>query len=130
MRIFRGKDSKTWRYGNIVQITDEKGIKYYILWEKLSPPIRRFKAEVKEETIGQCIDMIDKNKKLIFEGDIIKVTFTDSKGETKINRLIVDKFNNWEIIGRIELANEVEVIGNTIDNPELTIEVKNKEKKE
>lgn len=77
--------------------------------------------EVDEHTICQCTGLRDKNGKLIWENDIVKIN------NSKMNALIT--FRDFEIIctipsekyykHRLEYDTEYEVIGNTFDNPEL-----------
>ena len=77
--------------------------------------------EIYTSTICQCTGLRDKNGKLIWENDIVKIN--NSKGNTVIT------FRNFEIIctipnekyykHRLEYDTEYEVIGNIFDNPEL-----------
>lgn len=87
--------------------------------------------EVIPETVGQYTGLIDKNDKRIFEGDIVKVTYTSSDGETRTETTLVkyDEIDccfypmRWN--ERCEWCDysteikEIEVIGNIHDNPEL-----------
>ena len=80
-----------------------------------------FAYEVRPDTICQCTGREDKNGKLIWENDIVKIN------NSKVNTVIA--FRDFEIIctipnekyykHRLEYDTEYEVIGNTFDNPEL-----------
>lgn len=77
--------------------------------------------EVDPETVCQCTGGKDKNSKLIWENDIVKIN------NSKVNTVIT--FRDFEIIctipnekyykHRLEYDTEYEVIGNIFDNPEL-----------
>lgn len=77
--------------------------------------------EVDPSTISKCTGLKDKNDKLIWENDIVKIN------NSEVNTIVT--FRDFEIIctiprgkyykHRLEYDMEYEVIGNIFDNPEL-----------
>lgn len=126
--LFRGKrkDNGEWAYGNYA-VTDNNGKQHFIFQNKA------FEFEVDPETVGQYTGITDDNGKKIFEGDILGVTNDDPDYDyiTKVyldcDTLCVDvqgqDYDYTSIGFAIEIwddeCDQVEIIGNIHDNPEL-----------
>lgn len=131
--LFRGKrkDNSEWVYGNYA-VTDNNGKQHFIFQNKA------FEFDVVPETVGQYTGITDDNGKKIFEGDILGITNDDPDYDyiTKVyldcDTLCVDvqgqDYDYTSIGFAIEIwddeCDQVEVIGNIYDNPEL-LEVRN-----
>lgn len=126
--LFRGKDENdVWQHGFYCAFNDESyriysGFAetdcgdYYPDWDEVNP-----------ETVGQYTGLTDKNGKKIFEGDIVRLVYN---GNEHIYQVVYDvtELDFKATNGREEYGNnfqyptcceEVEVIGNIYDNPEL-----------
>lgn len=142
--LFRGKSKSInkgrWIYGSFVEDTDlntccirDRSLVYEL---------------VDRETVGQYTGLTDKNGKMIFEGDIVKVTYTEKRQyqgvayddkhscveeifyseesacfmlKIKLRDISMYRpLHNFENLAMIE---SIEVIGNIYDNPELMMEV-------
>lgn len=116
--LFRGKrkDNGEWVEGYLYGIWERR----YILWG-MTNDIPNM-VEVDQETVCQCTGLQDKNGELIWENDIVIVPsdeepclleWEDGDGcwSMKQDGTVYTFDNFW--------SNEVEVIGNTFDNPEL-----------
>lgn len=126
--LFRGKrkDNGEWVYGNYA-VTDNNEKQHFIFQNKA------FEFEVVPETVGQYTGITDDNGKKIFEGDILGVTNDDTDYDyiTKVyldcDTLCVDvqgqDYDYTSIGFAIEIwddeCDQVEIIGNIYDNPEL-----------
>ena len=82
-------------------------------------------AAVDVDTIGGCMEVKDKNGQFIFEGDIVKGfnTFHDREEtyvvrHTVVGLMLCECGNEWHP----EHIEQMEVIGNLWDNPELCTE--------
>lgn len=122
--LFKAKfdDSDRWVKGQLVEVNDT----YLIIPNHASKILAGWFStsniiEVKKDTICRYTGREDKNGKLIWENDIVKIN------NSKVNTLIT--FRDFEIIctipnekyykHRLEYDTEYEVIGNKFDNPEL-----------
>ena len=117
--LFRGKriDNGEWVEGYLYGIWERR----YILWGMINDIPNM--AEVDPETVCQCTAMPDKNKKLVFEHDIV----WDSD-ERAFYEII---WNQEDMCWNVEDADghksefkecygsTIEVNGNRFDNPEL-----------
>lgn len=111
-------DNREWVVGGLVRYGFTGKEKYYIVPAYASD---LYAIEIDTSTICRCIGSQDKNGKLIYENDIVKIN--NSKGNVLIT------FRDFEIIctipnekyykHRLEYDTEYEVIGNIFDNPEL-----------
>jgi uncharacterized phage protein (TIGR01671 family) len=126
--LFRGKrkDNGEWVYGNYA-FTDNNEKQHFIFKNKA------FEFEVDPKTVGQYTGITDDNEKKIFEGDILGVTNDDPDYDyiTKVyldcDTLCVDvqgqDYDYTSIGFAIEIwddeCDQVEIIGNIYDSPEL-----------
>lgn len=123
--LCRGKRSDTgeWVEGFPFLVND---VSYILPHHNTGQPIHvdnllSTSVEVSKATSCQCTGLKDKNGKLIWENDIVKIN------NSKVNTVIT--FRDFEIIctipnekyykHRLEYDTEYEVIGNIFDNPEL-----------
>ena len=128
--LFRGKrlDNGEWIQGDIVQFPVH-GVVRIVEQESSYKD-----AEVDSDTVGQFTGLTDKNGRKIFEGDIIHLEYSQvffggeyfgeytAEVSYKEGCFITDGINNGDEI-ETPLSgfdnDEVEIIGNIHDNPEL-----------
>lgn len=133
----KGLCKDIWYYGNFVEC--KRNLTYQIV--NLDEDEMDFSHYVKKETVGQYTGFKDKNDKKIFEGDIViahyffqnydPITLGVFEDEDEITGEIIFDLDGFRVVDRIdecrqlplsmiqEPVEELEVIGNIYDNPEL-----------
>ena len=121
--LFRGKRrDKGWIYGSLLKVTYD-GNTYNLIFADnflfvFGEATAMEHAAVNPGTVGQFTGLTDKNGKKIFEGDIIKAIASNPVGED-VQATVIVSLDDYELMWDIEHSNEIEVIGNIYDNPEL-----------
>jgi len=128
MHKYRGKriDGKGWAYG--FYVADIEWAKHYIYYPKHTGAyIQLVRVEVDPATVGQATGLKDKNGVDIYEGDII---LWAAYGDKNIGCIVPDvertgfkiKWGqlkiDWNEYLHVRIS-EIEIIGNTTDNPDL-----------
>lgn len=126
---FRGKSTayNDWVYGDLLQNKNPfVGIR---IFEEDG-----FNLEVDPDTVGQWTTKLDKNKKYIYEGDIVRVEYAEDidqppfidyivRWDDKKCGFVVEDFEETcdfeDVLGADQLCNYASVIGNRFDTPEL-----------
>ena len=131
--LFRGKDSitKSWVYGALVQQQDDplKEKAFIISYSnyKFGDFSEAVMHEVDPETVGQCTGFGDKNGNKIFEGDIVSIcnsktfffiVYWNHAVKSFILKSTVNGVNGIDC-NVLDSTQDIEVIGNIYDNPEL-----------
>ena len=120
---FRGKKvtNGVWAYGSLVYL-DEKGAAIYVQTDNGSAKVMDL-VYVNPETVGQFTGLYDKNKKEIYEGDILKVSGLGEKIEVRFVRGVFAFLWNGDLDDEAPInaptQEWAEVIGNIHDNPKL-----------
>lgn len=126
---FRGFDSREWRYGDLEYNRKDDVARIHTYNDDGSYNNQYL---VDPYTVGEFTGMKDRHGKKIFEGDILDVTVFDCFDNDKQYRVRVecvgtefigvDVTNDdceWNLCWLCNQDEEVEVIGNIFDNPEL-----------
>lgn len=128
--LFRGKDSitKRWAYGALVQQQDDllKEKAFIISYSnyQFGDFSEAVMHEVDPETVGQYTGFVDKKGKKIFEGDILSIynskafLFAVEWNNQYVLKCTTNGVSD-NILNVIESPEDVEVVGNIYDNPEL-----------
>ena len=125
--LFRGKrlhDNK-WIYGNFV--SDCEGNPHIIEPRFFCEDGHHLQYEdntdtpvfIIPETVGQYTGLTDKNGVRIFEGDIVDYISSDVIGNPKTGTIIVEDMTDYDTMIYLNHSDELQIIGNIHDNPEL-----------
>lgn len=105
-----------WVYGLVTRLYDER-------FENLPAEMTNINGvsgiEVDYKTIGQFTGLIDNNGNDIFEGDIVDYISSDVIGNPQTGTIIVEDMTDYDTMIYLNHSNEVKIIGNIHDNPEL-----------
>ena len=142
--LFRGKrvSNGNWIEGYFVLLAINEGLKHAI--HTGADEGRFILFEVIPDTVGQFTGLCDKNGNKIFEGDIVKVTYTEQRQyqgvsyqdeHSCVEEVIYNEksacfmlkimcedvplYRPLHNFGSLANIKELEVIGNIYDNPEL-----------
>lgn len=118
--LFRGKFGNEWKYGFLS--IEPQGLVIKEQYKNNTSNVWHIDAD----TVGQYTNMLDKNGRKIFEGDIIDFLYRSDNDDYGIVQYDVDEtefgfvYNSiFEELGRYYRPKDIEVIGNIYDNPEL-----------
>lgn len=111
-----------WVVGYIIRYGYTGKEKYYIIPSYASD---LYSFLIDKNTICQCTGLKDKNGKLIWENDIVRVKYSD--GFEEITEVAYSKNGYSPYLNEYECEDccsycevtEIEIIGNIFDNPEL-----------
>lgn len=108
---------------------EEENTHHYIVFEQMTDwglPNRHLRAEIDPTTLCACTGLKDKNGKLIWENDVVNCYESECFGVIKWEedeaRFIFDivlEDLSFEPEDVYDYIDDMEVVGNTFDNPEL-----------
>jgi uncharacterized phage protein (TIGR01671 family) len=121
--LYRGKSINTgnWEVGHLTS--------FYENLAQIRPLTFMVEHRVYPETVGQYTGLKDRDGKLIFEGDIVKID--NGSDEETIIGFVVYEYASWQIdcgpdfislwrhLDELKEYQSVEIIGNIHDDPEL-----------
>lgn len=123
--LFRGKRiyDGEWIVGQLLRLDDgrvricESGtaVFSYDLDDSIIQTVAHF---VYPETVGQYTYMKDRTGKKVFDGDVIKAFGSDYCGDD-VEAIVEVDVTCHDLMWDIEHSNEIVIIGNVHDNPEL-----------
>lgn len=121
--LFRGKrtDNGEWIEGYYRDLDGEhpRILKENIFIGKFGRVLEFKNIDVIPETVGQYTGLTDKNGKRIFEGDIVDYISSDVIGNPKTGTIIVEDMTDYDTMIYLNHSDELQIIGNIHDNPEL-----------
>lgn len=135
MGLYRGKwrDNGEWAFGALVMAKDtaDEEQRTYILEDADFCGYGEFTGvcDVDPNTVGECSGLTDKNNKLIFEGDILRVNYFCQKPVTGVvsfrdGKFVMDYIRNgnaWTDTLTEVCSVLYEIIGNIHDNPDFDL---------
>ena len=105
-----------WVYGLVTRLYDER-------FENLPAEMTNVNGvsgiEVDYKTIGQFTGLIDNDGNDIFEGDVVDYISSDVIGNPQTGTIIVDDMTDYDTMVYLNHANELKLIGNIHDDPEI-----------
>lgn len=122
--LFRGKSVNTGEWIEGDGIHYPKSINYLgTCWIDGMEDRANDWIQVDPATVGQFTGLCDKNGKKIFEGDVVFAGYGEYyQGTHEHSTTIIIDMADYEPLNALCNANEVQVIGNIHDTPELATE--------